>query len=133
RLVLAGDGERTALLLDLAEEAGVLDRQHGLAGEGLHQLDCALGKLACRLLLDREHAEHTVGADQRQDQHRAEPGRDGEIAQRQLRRGLEVRNLYWGVLCDGARECRRLRLVDTRAEDLRRQLLAETIRGAKAE
>ena len=39
RLVLARDLELAALLLDLAEQAGVLDRQRGLRGEGLQQLE----------------------------------------------------------------------------------------------
>ncbi len=88
--MLARKRERLALLLDLAEQPRVLDRQHRLACEGLHELDRALWEFANGLLLDRENAEHAVGRDQRHDQHRTEPGPHHEIAQRQMRRRLEV-------------------------------------------
>ena len=60
RLVLAGDLELPALLLDLAEQPRVLDRERRLAGEGLHQVDDARRELAGPLAQDGERAEHAV-------------------------------------------------------------------------
>ena len=58
RLVLAGDLELAALLLELLEQAGVLDRQHRLAGERLEQLDDLWRELARRLAADHDqHAD----------------------------------------------------------------------------
>ena len=52
RLVLARLGELAALVLDLVEQAHVLDRDHRLVGEGRDQLDLLLGESA-RLAADR--------------------------------------------------------------------------------
>ena len=57
RLVPAGDLELAALLLDLAEQARVLDREHGLRREGLQEVDGRFREQA-RLL-----AAHHEGAD----------------------------------------------------------------------
>src|SRR6516162_2783827 len=46
RLVLAGLRELAALVLDLAKQARILDRQHGLRGEGLQEINDTLGKVA---------------------------------------------------------------------------------------
>ncbi len=62
RLVLARDLELPALLVDLAEQARVLDRQHRLRGEGLQQVDGALGELAGRLAAHHQRADDLVGA-----------------------------------------------------------------------
>ena len=43
RLVLAGDLKLAALLRDLLEQARVLEGDHGLVGEGLHELDLPCG------------------------------------------------------------------------------------------
>ena len=48
---------------DLLEEAGVLDRQDGLAGERLEQLDDGLRELAGRLAADDQHADDALLAD----------------------------------------------------------------------
>ena len=48
-LVAAGRLELPALVRDLAEQAGVLDGEGGLGGEGLQQLDDLRGELAGRL------------------------------------------------------------------------------------
>ena len=45
RLVLAGDFELTALLVDLGEQMRVLDRQHRLGGESLEQIDVFSGNV----------------------------------------------------------------------------------------
>ena len=74
RLVLAHDLELAALVADLAEQAGVLDRQHGLGGEGLQQVDGVLGKLARRLAAHNQRADDLVGAEERHDQQRAKAG-----------------------------------------------------------
>ena len=49
RFVLARDFELSAFVLDLVEQPRVLDRQHRLRGESLHQVDCILWEGARRL------------------------------------------------------------------------------------
>ena len=61
RLVLARDLELAALLLDLAEQARVLDRDHRLGGEGLQQVNRVLDELARFLATHHESANWTVG------------------------------------------------------------------------
>ncbi len=63
-----------ARLLDLLEEAGVLDRQDGLAGERLEEIDDGLGERARRLAADHQRTDDTLLADQRDGQQGAEPG-----------------------------------------------------------
>src|SRR5689334_434509 len=46
RLVLARDLELATLLLDLAEQARVLNRQYRLRGKGLKKLGSAFGEIA---------------------------------------------------------------------------------------
>jgi hypothetical protein len=50
RFVLACEREGAALLLDLAEQPGILDCEYGLGRKGLRQMDHAIGKFANRLL-----------------------------------------------------------------------------------
>src|SRR5437763_749314 len=59
RFVLAGDFELAALLLDLAKQPRVLDRQHRLIGEGLEQIDGALREFA-RLLAPHHERTHDL-------------------------------------------------------------------------
>ena len=49
RLVLVGQLELPALVLDLVEQARVLDRDHRLVGEGLQQADLLVGEAGRRL------------------------------------------------------------------------------------
>ena len=74
RLVLAGDLQLAARLLDLLEQPGVLDRQHRLAGERLEQVDDGLRELAGRLAADHQRADRPLLADQRDGEQRAEAG-----------------------------------------------------------
>src|SRR6516162_7261627 len=71
RFVLARDFELAALVLDLAEQARVLDRHHRLGGERLQELDRMTGKLAGLLAPDDQRPDDAVGAVERNDQTRA--------------------------------------------------------------
>ena len=57
RLVLARDFELPALVLDLMEQARVLDCQHRLGGKGLQQIDRLFGKLAGPFAAHHESAD----------------------------------------------------------------------------
>ena len=74
RLVLAGDFEFAALVLDLVEQPRVLDRQHRLRRERLDQIDGVLRERAGRAAADHQHADDIVAAHQRRRQPRAEAG-----------------------------------------------------------
>jgi hypothetical protein len=63
RFVLASHFQLTPLLLDLAEQPRVLDRQNRLVGEGLQKIDRALGKFARRLASDHQGADDPIGAE----------------------------------------------------------------------
>ena len=90
--MLARDGELAPLLLDLAEQARVLDRQHGLVGEGLHQVDRA-GLEGRELLPEKDKgSEPALGADQRNDEGGSEARGDGDVAQRPARRLQQIRH-----------------------------------------
>ena len=60
--------ELAALLLDLAEQPRVLDRQHRLRGERLQQLDRALRELARRLAAHHQRSHDLIGGEQRHHQ-----------------------------------------------------------------
>jgi hypothetical protein len=66
-------------LLGLVEQARVLDRDHGLVGEGLQQLDLLGGKRLRRLTQDADRSDAGV-----LPQHGRE---DGGVVARQLRNG----------------------------------------------
>ena len=103
-LVLAGDLQRLAGLLDLLEEARVLDRQDRLAGERLDQVHDRLGELAGRLAADHQHADDALLADQRDGQVGAEPGLDQHAERsREPEAGLsqQVRRLDGGAAARG--------------------------------
>ena len=68
RLVLARHLQLTALVLDLGEQARVLDRQHRLGGEGLQQFDRALGEFAGCFATDHQGANDPIGSEQGYDQ-----------------------------------------------------------------
>ena len=70
RLVLAGDRELAALLLDLAEQPGVLDGQRRLRGEGLQELDDLRRELPGRSPDHRQRADDLVLPQQRHRQQR---------------------------------------------------------------
>ena len=64
RLVLACQLKLTPFLLDFLEQARILDRQHGLGGEGAQEIDGAFGKFARRLAPYHQRAYHFVEAQQ---------------------------------------------------------------------
>ena len=70
RLVLARLRQLAALVLDLAEQPRVLDRQDGLRREGLQQFDRAFGKFAGRLAAYDQRPHHLAGAHERHQQPR---------------------------------------------------------------
>src|SRR5262245_19705546 len=59
-LVLAGDLELAALVLDLAVETRILDRERGLSREGLEQAHSFGGKAAQLLTPDYETTDHAL-------------------------------------------------------------------------
>ena len=73
RLVLARHRELPALVLDLVEQARVLDRQHRLRREGLQEIDRLLGELS-RLLAAHHQRADMLGPEQRNDQQGAIAG-----------------------------------------------------------
>ncbi len=80
--MLAGSLELAPLLLDLAEEPGVLDGQDRLGGKGLEQVH-DLGRKFARLLTpDDQTAHDPLLAKERHGQERAisQPGQDGPEA-----------------------------------------------------
>src|SRR5580704_10074756 len=70
RFVLTGERQLLALVGDLAEEAGILDRQYRLAGEGLHQPHRLDWELARLLPHQNNGPENALGTNQRHDQRR---------------------------------------------------------------
>ena len=94
RLVLTRDLELAALLLDLAEQARVLNRDHRLRGEGLQQIDRALGEFPGLAAPHHEGAHHAIRAQQRHHQQPAIAFPQHDVGE--LRRGfvLEVRHLH---------------------------------------
>ncbi len=72
RLVLAGQFELAALVLDLVEQAYILDRDHRLVGEGGHQLDLPVGERPHHGARQRQHADRDALAQQRNAEQRAE-------------------------------------------------------------
>ena len=81
RLVAAGRLELPTLVRDLAEEAGVLDGQRGLGGEGLQELDDLRREGARRLLADREPADQLVFAQHRDGEQGAGPRAEEDVAE----------------------------------------------------
>ena len=54
RLVPVGGFDLAALILDLAEQAGVLDRQYRLCGKGLKKIDHLWREGACLTTINRQ-------------------------------------------------------------------------------
>ncbi len=99
--MLAGERQLLALVGDLAEEARILDRQHRLAGEGLHQPH-RLGREFARLLPHQDDCpEDALGAGQRHDQCRMETGGEGNVAERVARPLREIGELNRHAARDG--------------------------------
>ncbi len=70
--VLARHRQLAAFLLDLAEQAGILDRDHALRGEGRQQLDGGGREFAGRAPPHHKRAHLAVRPQQRDHQHRTE-------------------------------------------------------------
>jgi hypothetical protein len=95
-LVLAGDFQLTAFLLDLLEKEGVLDGELRLARQHREQPDDRRGERAGGLAANHQHADDAIVADQRHGDEGAEAGapqdvRDGRPTGLSL--GLQVRGL----------------------------------------
>src|SRR5439155_20650190 len=67
---LARRGLLVERLLRLVEEADVLDRDRGLIGEGLHEIDLSLRERADRLAADDEATDRPSLTQQRDGKHR---------------------------------------------------------------
>src|SRR6266566_4675640 len=98
RFALARDFEFPAFLLDLAEQPCVLDRQHGLIGKGLQQLDRALGKFPWLLAPDHQGADDLTRSQKRNDKNSPIPSADDNVDDWGRRLFGQIRNLYRGAL-----------------------------------
>src|SRR5262245_4568956 len=67
-LVLAGNLQLAAFLCDLVEQARVLQRNHRLIGEALHECDHPRRELAGLAPVKDERAEWSVGTAKRDDE-----------------------------------------------------------------
>jgi len=85
RLVAARELQLTALLIDVAEQARVLDRQNRLLGEGHEKLLRRLVELARLAATHDESAQDLVRPEERNDQHGAVAGLQHEIPDRRRR------------------------------------------------
>src|SRR3990172_12004796 len=73
RLVSVSGLDLPALILDLAEQPGVLDREGRLRREGLKQVDDLRGKVARLLAPDRQGTHDPLFPEQRNRQNRSIP------------------------------------------------------------
>ncbi len=83
RLVLARRLQLTCLLLDLAEQPRVLDRDNRLGREGLEELDVHVGEPIDVVVGEADPADHLVPAKHRDGQHA--PGASGSHVRDNLR------------------------------------------------
>src|SRR5215469_451852 len=74
RFVLACDLELMALLFNLREESCVLNRQHGLIGKGLKQVDRRFGKQSRLPASNDQRAHDAIGAEKGNRQQRTKSG-----------------------------------------------------------
>src|SRR5262249_27211707 len=93
RLVLARQFELAAFVLDLAEQARVLDRQHRLSCERLQEMNGILGKLSRLFAPDHERAEDLVCADQWHNEARSIAGLHRDLSDRARRLVAYIGNL----------------------------------------
>ena len=75
RLVLVGDLELAALVLDLAEQPRVLDGDHRLVGEGLEQRDVLVGEAADIVAANEDRADAFALPDHRREDRRLDADR----------------------------------------------------------
>src|SRR5262249_25774401 len=128
RLVLARHLQLAALVLDLAEQARVLDRQHRLGCECLQEMNGTLGKVAWLFAADHERAEDLVPADQWHNKARSIAGLLSDFSQRTWRFvayiGGLLRLFVLGRLAD------RIGRADVLVLDRRNQVFAKAKGGA---
>src|SRR5499427_10157512 len=79
RLVPAGQLQLPPLVLDLAEQARILDGQGRLGREGLEQLDDLRRELARRLADEDQAADDLVLTEERHREHRPIAGLEGNV------------------------------------------------------
>src|SRR5262245_36160408 len=89
--MLALDLELAALFVDFAEQPRVLDRQHGLVGEGLEQVDGLSRKQPGFPPANYEEADDVVGPHQRRYQQRPITGAPDDVVDQRVL--TSVRNL----------------------------------------
>src|SRR5262249_36907649 len=122
RLVLARFRELAALLLDLAEQARILDCQHRLCGEGLKQFNRARGKFSRLFPPDHERADDAICADQRHDETRSKSSAHCDLSHWALRLVVNICDLQWLSVLD--RPAERIGSTGWLASDCRNQLIA---------
>src|SRR5262249_224988 len=104
RFVLARLRKLATLLLDLAEEPRVLDREHGGGCERLQKFNCICGKVARRLSPNNKGPGDAVCADQRHHEARAKSSSHCNLSHR-----------AWWLVAD-IRYLQRLSILDRLAE-----------------
>src|SRR5205823_13009060 len=82
-----------ALVLDLAKEPRVLDREHRLGCEGLQKRNRFFGKAARLLAPDHERPHDAIRADQRHDAAGSKPGPHRDLPDRARRLVTDIRDL----------------------------------------
>ena len=94
--------ELLPLALDLLEQLGVLDRQHRLVGQRLHQLDRLRGERARRLTAEHERPDQAVLAHERHREQRAITRPADDVVERVIGLAVDVGDLHRGALQAGA-------------------------------
>ena len=119
-----------ALVLDFAEQPRVLDRQHRLRRERLHQVDDVLREGAGSAAADHQHADDIAAAGERRDETRAETGAQRDFVE--LGGGFrpQVGDLSRAVLGQ-QRSNRRIAHVDMPMRQRLDQLLVHAVGGAQ--
>src|SRR5262249_55467670 len=125
RLVLARLLQLAALVLNLAEQARVLDGQHRLRCERLQEINSTLGKVARLLARDHERPDDAICADQRYDETRSKSGPHRDLSDRAWRLVADICDLQWLSVLDRAAE--RIGSTGWLASDCRHQLIAQAI------
>ena len=103
RFELARRLELLALLLDLLEQARILDRQHRLRGEGLQQRYRGIRKQAAFRAAHHQRADHLLIADQRHAEIRMYAFAQHEFAQAVTRFLFNIGYLHRTALLEAAR------------------------------
>src|SRR5262249_48383164 len=130
RLVLARQLQLAALVLDLAEQARVLDRQHRLRRERPQEMNGTLGKVTRLFAANYQRSHDFVRANQWNREAGAIAGPPWRLSQRARRLVAYIGDLLQlsvlGYLAD------RIGSADVLVLHSCNQLFAKTIRGAQA-